>query len=316
MSLATTGEIETRAHLEIEWVFTSPLVRLSRYRCSAGQGRPLEQTQPWNVIAFPDHGAFEMAQAGPATVVDANSVLFLTAHVPYRTRHPAAGAGCDGGSGIVLSDTLLLDVIERRDAGVAERPQAPFVATQAPISSRGAMLERLLQRFAAQSGGADRVAVEETALALAAEAVAIPYRNRAPRTERESARRRRELVEAARLFLAERFRNVVSLDQVARGLGTSAYHLARCFKRQTGLTLHRYLTRLRLREALNRVDACRGELTELALDLGFSSHSHFSAAFRREFGVTPSRFGASPPSAAVLGRLARQLDREQPHAPR
>jgi AraC-like DNA-binding protein len=34
------------------------------------------------------------------------------------------------------------------------------------------------------------------------------------------------------------------------------------------------------------------DLTALALDLGFSSHSHFSAVFRRTFGLTPSRFSA------------------------
>ena len=32
------------------------------------------------------------------------------------------------------------------------------------------------------------------------------------------------------------------------------------------------------------------DLTELAMDLGFSSHSHFSARFRRAFGLTPSEF--------------------------
>jgi AraC-like DNA-binding protein len=39
-------------------------------------------------------------------------------------------------------------------------------------------------------------------------------------------------------------------------------------------------------------------LTEVALDLGYSSHSHFSAAFRALFGVTPSSVRrARPPSA-------------------
>jgi AraC-like DNA-binding protein len=35
-----------------------------------------------------------------------------------------------------------------------------------------------------------------------------------------------------------------------------------------------------------------GDLTRIALDLGFSSHSHFTAAFRRHFGLTPSAFAA------------------------
>jgi AraC-like DNA-binding protein len=40
--------------------------------------------------------------------------------------------------------------------------------------------------------------------------------------------------------------------------------------------------------ALPRATEPRASLTELALDLGFSSHSHLTAAFHREFGVPPS----------------------------
>lgn len=40
--------------------------------------------------------------------------------------------------------------------------------------------------------------------------------------------------------------------------------------------------------ALERMPTYGEGLTMLALELGFSSHSHFSAAFRREFGVAPS----------------------------
>jgi AraC family transcriptional regulator len=52
--------------------------------------------------------------------------------------------------------------------------------------------------------------------------------------------------------------------------------------------MHRYLNRLRLQEALQRV-AAGADLGEVGISLGFSSHSHFTAAFRKEFGVTPSQ---------------------------
>jgi AraC-like DNA-binding protein len=52
-------------------------------------------------------------------------------------------------------------------------------------------------------------------------------------------------------------------------------------------SFHRYLTRLRLRAALERLPDA-SDLTALALELGFSSHSHFTDAFRREFRRTPS----------------------------
>jgi AraC-like DNA-binding protein len=66
--------------------------------------------------------------------------------------------------------------------------------------------------------------------------------------------------------------------------------LARIFRRETGLSLHRQLTRLRLRDALEHLANGKPDLTGLALDLGFSSHAHFSHSFRHEFGSTPSEF--------------------------
>lgn len=55
-----------------------------------------------------------------------------------------------------------------------------------------------------------------------------------------------------------------------------------------GTTIHDYLRRQRLRAALEPLAETSTDLARLALDLGFSSHSHFTGAFRREFGRTPS----------------------------
>jgi AraC-like DNA-binding protein len=60
------------------------------------------------------------------------------------------------------------------------------------------------------------------------------------------------------------------------------------FRAETGFSVDRYHRALRLRAALERLPAHGGRLSALALDLGFSSHSHFSDTFRREFGVAPS----------------------------
>jgi len=80
----------------------------------------------------------------------------------------------------------------------------------------------------------------------------------------------------------------VSLDDVAAAVNASPFNFARIFQQQTGLPIHRYLTILRLRAALERIADPHVDITEIALDLGFSSHSHFTDVFRREFGETPS----------------------------
>ena len=66
------------------------------------------------------------------------------------------------------------------------------------------------------------------------------------------------------------------------------FHLAGVFKSRTGVSLHAYRNQLRLRAALERMHNRGVDLVEIALDLGFSSHSHFTETFRRHFGATPS----------------------------
>jgi AraC-like DNA-binding protein len=77
---------------------------------------------------------------------------------------------------------------------------------------------------------------------------------------------------------------------VAASVNASPFNFSRIFLQQTGLPVHRYLTLLRLRASLELIAAPRTDLTSIALDLGFSSHSHFTDVFRREFGETPSDF--------------------------
>jgi len=98
----------------------------------------------------------------------------------------------------------------------------------------------------------------------------------------------RELAESARVVLSQRMCDPLTLPTIAHLVHSSPFHLARVFRRMTGLSLHRYLTRLRLRAALERLADGESDLTALALSLGFASHSHFSNAFRGEFSMAPS----------------------------
>ena len=63
---------------------------------------------------------------------------------------------------------------------------------------------------------------------------------------------------------------------------------------------------MRLRTALERAADPGADLTDLALDLGYSSHSHFTAAFRKAFGVTPSAFRRK-----ATGQRVRELSVDQ-----
>ena len=108
-----------------------------------------------------------------------------------------------------------------------------------------------------------------------------------------------------RLLLATRFAEDLTLDDIARSVHCSAFHLGRIFRRQTGLSIHQYRHRLRLYAALDRIHAGADDLTGLALDLGFSSHSHFTDAFCRAFGLPPSVCRQQPRGS--LREMSRNL---------
>lgn len=84
---------------------------------------------------------------------------------------------------------------------------------------------------------------------------------------------------------------MLSLDRLARAIGVCPAYLTQEFTRCEGTPLYRYQKQLRLARALQELPECP-DITALALELGFSNHSHFTAAFRQEFGLTPSAYRA------------------------
>lgn len=89
-------------------------------------------------------------------------------------------------------------------------------------------------------------------------------------------------------MIATRFAERLTIEAIADACGTSPFYTSRAFRSVTGETIHRHLTRVRLTTALYQLRRSAGRLTELALSVGFSSHSQFTHAFQVEFGCAPS----------------------------
>lgn len=103
-----------------------------------------------------------------------------------------------------------------------------------------------------------------------------------------------------RLRQPEALSSEAALEDLARDLGLSASRLRHLFKAQAGLSLKRYALWQKVFRALEL--AALGNLTEAALEAGFSDSSHFSRVFRESFGLAPSGvFG----SRSVQVRLCR-----------
>ncbi len=102
---------------------------------------------------------------------------------------------------------------------------------------------------------------------------------------------RKRLVDRVKVLLASDLSRRWTLAEIAEEIGGSPVYLTQVFQQVEGLPLYRYHLRLRLARALDLIVA-REDLSGLAQDLGFSSHSHFSAAFKQAYGVTPAEFRA------------------------
>jgi len=103
---------------------------------------------------------------------------------------------------------------------------------------------------------------------------------------------RQRLVDRAKLVLASDLARRWRLAEIAAEVRVSPVYLTQVFQQVEGLPLYQYQLRLRLARALDLL-AQYDDLTALSLDLGFSSHSHFTAAFRQLYGRSPSEFRQS-----------------------
>jgi transcriptional regulator GlxA family with amidase domain len=79
----------------------------------------------------------------------------------------------------------------------------------------------------------------------------------------------------------------ISLEALGRELGMSPFHFAHGFKWRTGLSPYKYVQRQRVERGRLLLDDAGQSVCDIAHALGFSSHAHFSTAFRRELGIPP-----------------------------
>lgn len=294
-----------------EYLFQSESVSISRFRCPPGDPR-------WTTenlitlgaqIVFPWTSVRITHQGSPGFVADPNQVMFYNNHQIF-TRSPLSERG-DRALCVYFSDSVLLDAVREIDPTVVEQPQRPFAFEYGPCSPQNYLRQHLTHRALVDGDATDAMSAQETCLEMLHDAVKRAYaaRGRKPHCARFGTERAHaECAEAVKTFLAQHYRERCSLEHVARTVAVSPFHLTRIFRRQTGLTIVRYLSRLRLRASLEELADTRMRLLDVALGLGFANHSHFSDAFRREFGIPPSTL-RSRSSLRELSEMGRALER-------
>src|SRR5262249_11797491 len=236
------------------------------------RGLGAEDFSPQFQLSFPYRGVFIWHVGLDQVVGDANQILFVTGGEAFRLSTPRPG----GFSELIVTPTrsVLREVTEASGFDLSDHPSFRARCRMATPTIQGACAALLHQ---AKTHGATEVfEAEEHLLGLVRAALAVELTTGRPSTRtRRLIRRTNELLESA-------FRRSLRLSDVADAVGASSTYLTDVFSRFEGVSLHRYVTQLRLARALVELPEA-GDLTSLAVDLGFSSHSHFTLAFRRAF---------------------------------
>jgi AraC-like DNA-binding protein len=231
---------------------------------------------------FPYRGVFVRHLGSDQAVAEANQVLFFNATEGYRVSHPVPGG--DASLTVIISESVLREMAPRtllRDGATLA-----FLQQRLRIDPRAQALVAML-RHSLREKLAEPLEAESLALTLVQRALG-------PRTTHAAGATlgRQRLVDRAKIVLASDLARRWTLSEIAAEVRGSPVYLTQVFQQVEGVPLYRYHLRLRLARALDLL-AQYDDLTALSLDLGFSSHSHFSAAFREAYGRSPSEFRRS-----------------------
>lgn len=268
---------------EVTRLLDTPVVGVRHVRCAGTcRHRTAEECASATHLVFPYRGSYLRHVGSDESVADANHVLLFNAGEGYQVSHPVTGG--DASLVVALSEPLLRELApvvllsKRGELGFNRQSLRIGPHAQAQVAA----LRHRLQR-----GHPEPLEAESLLLALVGDVLG-------PRTPRAAAvtPSKRRLVDRIKLLMASDLHRRWTLDEIAAEMGGSPVYLTQAFKQVEGLSLYRYQLQLRLARALDLVPACE-DVSALALDLGFSSHSHFTAAFRQAYGHSPSVFRRS-----------------------
>ena len=278
----------------------------------ASQRKPKAMHFPSFEVHFQDDGAYTLHESGRAVLVDAHHVELRRAGTTLTYSRPVVSA--DRGTSIRFSSA----VADMLLAGASRRAQREFPSGVVRLGVDGFGEMRALRRAIDDCATNAGEEIERRAVALLRAVVAAAARRAAVAREvcaSATSTRHHEAVERAREFLAERLHERPTLLAAATLADYAPHHFERIFQAETGLSVHRYLMELRLRQAAVRLDEGANNLSSLGLDLGFSSHSHFTSAFRARFGCPPGAYRMRRASSRRHEDLERQRISRRAPAP-
>ena len=266
-----------------EYLLRSPTVVIRDTYCRGTcRHQSAEECTTTTQLVFPYRGVYVRHVGHDQAVGEANQVLFFNAFEGYRISHPVPGG--DASLTLVISEAMLRELAPgsflRDGANVLFRP--PRLRIDARTQVLVALLRHSLRQKVAEPLEAESLSLTLLQRALGRRTTHAPGATFG----------RQRLADRVKLVLAGDLSRRWTLAEIAAEVRGSPVYLTQVFQQVEGLPLYRYQLRLRLARALDLL-AHYDDLTDLSQDLGFSSHSHFSAAFREAYGRSPSEFRRS-----------------------
>lgn len=289
-------------------IFSSDLIDIGLFRCRPSYPH-FANTGPIHapVIVFPRTSVQIIHSGGEAILANPNVVMFYNQHQVYHR-------GCVSERGDIcewfrFKPMVLLEALAMFDAAIMSRLHQPFRFTHGPSDAHNYLLQRMVVEHVLSTNTPDTLFVEETLIAVLNHVITTThesYKTRERFSHIYTQQAHATLTQQAQFFLSSHFTTHFSLTDLATQLHCSPYHLARIFHQHTGYPIHQYQQHLRLRTALEYVSQGYEDLAALALELGYSSHSHFTQMFRKTFGFPPSRLRLAK-SAQHLREISKTL---------
>jgi AraC-like DNA-binding protein len=230
-------------------------------------------------LVYPYRGVFMRHVGRSDTVAEANQMLFFNAGQGYQISHPVNGG--DACIDLSVDDALLAELAPKDQVQAGDL--FGFRRQRRRIDPRAQALVALL-RHGLRQGAAETLEAETLALTLV-------RRSLGERTSHAAGASigRQKLVDRAKLVLSSDVARRWTLTEIGAEVGVSPVYLTQVFQQVEAMPLYRYQLRLRLARALDLLGKY-DDLTALGLDLGFSSHSHFTSSFRQAYGQSPAEF--------------------------
>jgi AraC-like DNA-binding protein len=157
------------------------------------------------------------------------------------------------------------------------------------------LLWEWLQRSQVDALESETLGLDLLVMSLGSMCAGVPSPRRSARV------RRLQAVERVKEAVAAAPADKWSVTRLAKVASLSPFHLCHVFREMVGTSIYDYVLHERLAHSLDAVLDGGGDLTAIALDTGFASHSHFTARFRSFFGVTPTALRR----AAATGYIAQ-----------